>query len=321
MPGENDKKMTVLQKLDARKEEREKKKKTDHVALNVLVDRFTAEYNQKCKRIEAQISQLETAQPSQREALFLDIKEGINAAQKFLADNSGMLPAYDMAFNKERISKLSEKFQEKQDQLGEKKKFKLRRAPKSDKPGKGKKVSDTKSTVIIPTKQEGVALEGGTDGGMSLADETGKEFTLKSKDVNLKDVNMSNLTNCTVHLYGSPSTVHLNNISRCKLYLGPVQTSIFMDKCVDSEFHIACQQLRAHNSTNCRIYIHVTSRSIIEDCTGMQFAPYDFTYSGIDEDYKLSTLSKEINNWKSVDDFNWLASNEQSPNWNIMKKK
>jgi len=317
MAGDKDeKKITVLQKLDARKEEREnKKKKTDHVALSVLVDQFTSEFNQKCKHIDALISQVEKAPGDQREALFLEIKQSINTAQQFIADNSGMLPAYDMAFNKERLGKLSDKFREVQEQFGEKKKFKLRRGPKSDKPAKEKKAADDKSSQRGPVAKDAVPL----DGGVVVSGETGKELTLKS-EVNLKDVNMSNLTNCTVHIYGSPSTVHLSNLTGCKLYLGPVQTSIFLDACVESEFHIACQQLRAHNSTNCKIYIHVTSRSIIEDCTGMQFAPYDFTYDGIDEDYKVSTLSRDVNNWKSVDDFNWLASNEQSPNWSLMKK-
>jgi len=279
MAGDKDeKKITVLQKLDARKEEREnKKKKTDHVALSVLVDQFTAEFNQKCKNIDALISQVEKSQADEREALFLDIKQSINTAQQFIADNSGMLPAYDMAFNKDRIAKLSDKFQEVQEKFGEKKKFRLRRGPKSDKPAKEKKTADEKSPQIV---SKAVPL----DGGIVVSDETGKELTLKS-EVNLKDVNMSNLTNCTVHIYGSPSTVHLSNLTGCKLYLGPVQTSIFLDACVESEFHIACQQLRAHNSNNCKIYIHVTSRSIIEDCTAMEFAPYDFTYAGIDEDY------------------------------------
>jgi len=72
MAGDNDeKKITVLQKLDARKEEREKKKKkTDHVALSVLVDQFTAEFNQMQKYRFPDITSRECSSRPERNALF-----------------------------------------------------------------------------------------------------------------------------------------------------------------------------------------------------------------------------------------------------------
>lgn len=33
---------------------------------------------------------------------------------------------------------------------------------------------------------------------------------------------------------------------------------------------------------------------------------------------QVAGLSREANNWDKVDDFNWLASKDLSPNWSIL---
>ena len=107
-----------------------------------------------------------------------------------------------------------------------------------------------------------------------------------------------------------------------RIFCGPVSRSIFVNDCLDSELHLACQQLRIHTTINTKFHIHVTSKAIIEDCEELGFAPYDFyVYEGLDADYQQSGLSRETNNWKDVDDFNWLKLDEPSPNWYLIKNE
>ena len=69
-------------------------------------------------------------------------------------------------------------------------------------------------------------------------------------------------------------------------------------------------------------------------------APYNWTYPGMDEDYRQSGLDRTINNWQQVayfialvtsvassckwiyvlqiGDFNWLSTDRPSPNWSIL---
>lgn len=316
MTGNSEKKPSVLEKLEARKAEREKKKldKSDHVSLNVLVDRYSVDFNKLCKDIKEMLAQIEERDTNKRDDLFIEIKQKLNDAQRFVADNSGMLPAYDVASSQDRIKKLNEEFEDMQDQFIVKKKFKLKKGTKNEAKIKPKKELSIKEDIDEDVKS---LL---TESGVQITNKTKETINLNSEDVKLKDINISNIAHCKIIIKGSPSTVHLTNVEDSQIFMGPVATSIFLDKCVRSNFHIACQQLRAHNSTQCDIFIHVTSRSIIEDCTAMTFSPYDFSYPDIEKDYQTSKLSRDINNWDKVDDFNWLSSNEPSPNWNIKKK-
>ena len=54
----------------------------------------------------------------------------------------------------------------------------------------------------------------------------------------------------------------------------------------DSNIHFLLQ-LRVHRTTRSTVCVHVTSSGIIEDCSDMRFAPYNFTYEGIEEHFKV----------------------------------
>eukprot|EP00041_Stephanoeca_diplocostata_P013884 m.248132 g.248132 ORF g.248132 m.248132 type:complete len:165 (+) comp19501_c0_seq32:1247-1741(+) len=147
----------------------------------------------------------------------------------------------------------------------------------------------------------------------------------------------------TVEIAGQPNALHMRDLKSCKVGLlegtlilrsirmlntlfksciqvciGPVSRSLLLHECTGCEFHIACQQLRIHTSTATDFHIHVTSKAIIEDCRDLRFAKYAWTYDGIEEDYRVSGLRRDVNNWDKVDDFNWLNPTEASPNWSIM---
>ena len=97
-----------------------------------------------------------------------------------------------------------------------------------------------------------------------------------------------------------------------------VTSSVFAHDCNECVFAFACQQLRLHSSIDCTIYIHVTSRSIIEDCTKIRVAPYNWSYEDQANHFNLAGLDPKINNWNCVDDFNWLSNEKHSPNWSIL---
>jgi len=99
------------------------------------------------------------------------------------------------------------------------------------------------------------------------------------------------------------STIHIESCSNftinCK-----VNTSIFVNNVKNAEMYVTCQQLRMHKSENTTIHIDCKSRSIIEDSNKIVFTKY------CDE-------TKE-ENYKNVDDFNWLSKVEKSPNFSFL---
>jgi len=141
---------------------------------------------------------------------------------------------------------------------------------------------------------------------------------LSPADVEKKDVVLSSLNGCRVMIQGSPSTVHITAVRECVILCGPSSGSVFVDDCQKSVIVVACHQLRVHRTSDTGFYLHVTSRAIIEDCSAVQFAPYNWSYARLDEDFRKAGLDHTRNNWNAVDDFNWLAADRQSPNWSVM---
>lgn len=113
----------------------------------------------------------------------------------------------------------------------------------------------------------------------------------------------------------------MNNLKHCIVLSGPVGTSIFIENCENCKFLLACQQLRLHSSKRCDIYLHVTSRAIIEDSNCIQFAPYHLFYDQCENDFHKAGLDLNINHWNTIDDFNWLATDKKSPNWDLLDEK
>jgi hypothetical protein len=64
-----------------------------------------------------------------------------------------------------------------------------------------------------------------------------------------------------------------------------------------------------HDAKNVDVYLLCSSRPIIEDCSGVRFAPFDCEIGGGWENVQ--------NLWNQVDDFKWLKS-EHSPNWKVI---
>ena len=149
----------------------------------------------------------------------------------------------------------------------------------------------------------------------TIQDRKGENIVINHDAVLNKDLIISNLDSCSLTIHSSPSTLHMTNIASSTVSIGPLRTSIMIHDSTNSRFSLACQQLRIHTSTQCDFYIHVTSRAIIEDSRQLRFAPFSCKYSVIEEDYATSRLDRNVNNWEIINDFNWLSSNEASPNW------
>ena len=96
-----------------------------------------------------------------------------------------------------------------------------------------------------------------------------------------------------------------------------------------------------HHSSNVDVYLHCTSRPIIEDCSGIRFAELPSAYAkmlgvankntehGSDGDVAESgdggvddveEAGKGENMYRHVDDFKWLKS-DPSPNWSVLEEE
>lgn len=93
-----------------------------------------------------------------------------------------------------------------------------------------------------------------------------------------------------------------------------MSSSVFVEGCRECVFVVACQQLRIHTTTLSAFYVHVTSRSIIEDCSTVTFAPYSWSYPQLDEHFKVCFMGVcawvgVIVSWKLFNCFSIACSN------------
>lgn len=236
--------------------------------------------------------------------------------QKFLNDSMMFLKQYDLRQAQAALQKLQTSITETREEAMPKKKFAFRSRTKA-----ADKVStpDTPSPDAEPgvTTVDGAAASEQT----CFSNMENDRLTKTAEEIQKRDVLLTHLTNCKVRLFGSPSTLHLKHIDSCEILCGPVSSSVFIDQCKNTTLAFPCQQLRTHNTTDTQVYLHVTSRAIIEDCRGVSVAPFTWSYPTLEEDFKVSGLDQDRNNWSQVDDFNWLAAGTPSPNWTVIPEE
>ncbi|KAF7154135.1 hypothetical protein RHSIM_Rhsim01G0133800 [Rhododendron simsii] len=131
------------------------------------------------------------------------------------------------------------------------------------------------------------------------------------------EFSLTGLSSCEVRLMGCLRALFIHKLSDCKVYVGPVFGSVLIEEVEGCVFVLASHQIRIHHARRSDFYLRVRSRPIIEDCSGVRFAPYCLGYDGIDKDLQESNLDEETGNWANVDDFRWLKA-VQSPNWSIL---
>jgi len=295
------------------KSEKSRTEKENKTADREQARSFEVEFQRAKSEI---VSQLQSCSELASEKLAMTkhldkIAETLQVLQKLVTDSQIFLSTYEKRITNEMLNSLQESLKEMQNKFLPRQRFafKTRRKEAEKKDVKGKDETDRVAIPLpTPTNECG------------FMNRTGEELSKTAEEVEGKDVELHRLKDCTVCIRGNPSTVHITGLSNCVVQLGPVLTSVFVDDCERVTFRLACQQLRIHSSSRCTFYVHVTSRSIIEDSKELHFAPYNWRYEGIDKDFESASMDPAISNWKSIDDFNWLALDVQSPNWSILEE-
>ncbi|XP_075719385.1 tubulin-specific chaperone C [Rhinoderma darwinii] len=244
-----------------------------------------------------------------------EVSGRVQRLQKLLNDSMMFLVSYDIRQAQDHITRLQAALETRREQLQPKKKFAFKTRKKETTTAAAAASTDPPPVIRPKEMSAQPAAQCGLQGL------SGQLLFMGSEEIQQKDVQLSQLRDCTITLPGSPATLHMRDLSGCKVLCGPVASSVFVDHCTDCLFTFPCQQLRTHSTKDSRFYLHVTSRAIIEDCSGLLFAPFTWTYPNIQQDYELAGLEQSRSNWDQVDDFNWLLTDVKSPNWNIIPEE
>ncbi|KAM9424058.1 tubulin-specific chaperone C [Pholidichthys leucotaenia] len=299
--------------------ERKKETKESRAVAEEKLEYFSSTFNGERRSVE---ELLFACSGADRAAVTQKLEEATAKTmqlQKFLNDSVVFLTQYELRQAQAALQKLQTSLTETKEKALPRKKFAFK--------ARSKVADFTQTSPVPPPPPEGdtpaessqsCVVDGAAPSRCGFSGMSNESLTMTSQVIQKQDVLLTHLTNCRVRLFGSPSTLHLKHIQGCEILCGPVSSSVFIDHCSSSVLALACQQLRTHNTTDTLVYLHVTSRAIIEDCQGVGFAPFSWSYPTLEEDFVVSGLDRDQNNWNQVDDFNWLAAGTPSPNWTVI---
>lgn len=286
-------------------------------------DYFKDSFLERYRELEFNLLNIQSTQHDNNidlSAKFNKISTSIQELQGYLSSSTLFLPESTVKMCQRRIEQLLLQFEDVKLKLMPKKKFGFRKK-------QANVVTDTSTPTIALKRTISKKDDDADDNKLiqlsnhsriidwTLQQKSNQEFILQNDEVNGKDLTMSSLTNCLIQIIGHPGSLQLSNLNNCIILCGPIARSMFADNCFNCKFVFGCQQFRCHSSQTCDIYMHVTCRAIIEDCIEIHVAPYTFTYSNIEIDFIKAGLDLTKNNWEDVADFNWLSTDNASPNW------
>ncbi|XP_011500072.1 PREDICTED: tubulin-specific chaperone C [Ceratosolen solmsi marchali] len=308
--------------------EKRKEEKQQLIVESEQLSYFKNIFYSRCKTIKDWLDSTESVPDSKLSKIFDNVQSEIIILKTYLFDSKIFLKAYDLRRAQDTLQILENDATQLETKLIPRKKFGFKNRRVFNTSVQSSDVTDDLKDLKIA---ESIATNGvGKQNNKQICNRYGdntcmllgkvdEKLVLDAENVNKNDVLLSDLKRCTVRVYGTPNTLHMVSLVQCTVLIGPVTTSVLVDNCHDSQFAFACQQLRLHTSTNCTIYLHITSRAIIEDSTKIFVAPYNWTYEDQMNHFKLAGLNPKINNWNSIDDFNWLTKEKISPNWSVLE--
>lgn len=278
------------------------------------VDIFLDEFNAKRSDLRLRIEGIETASDATVRIIAQDkidaLIQDYNVLKKTVSEASSFLPSYHSKNAQDSLKTLWAEIDARKEASVPRKRFGFKKQEATIPVVVEVKFDEVDKAIAKSEPQFQVEFHG-------FRDITNQSLAMESEQVDDEDLQLINLTGCTVDLRGSPSTVHLKDITDCTVNIGPAKTSVFISDCTNCKFNICAQQLRIHTTTASEFYACTTSKAIIEDSTQLRFGAYNYVYEGIEKDFQKAAIVKESCFSSDVVDFNWL-SDKPSPNWSAL---
>lgn len=318
----NAKKETILERINKRNKDRQnyidvklEMRNKENLDLEGI-DYFSQTFGDRSKEIKANINNVSVSKPEGSElvrvlsAITVEIQE----LQRYLSNSTIFLPDYKIKASQNVINEISGLADGVRQKLMPKKKFGFNSKKVAPKVVVNPKVIAADKVDLSEKSSISTSVFTWT-----LSNKSNEYILLSPDEVNGKDITISNVTNCFIEVQGHAGSVQISGMDTSTILCGPISRSIFAENCKNSNFAVACQQLRLHSSLGCRLFLHVTCRAIIEDCTKIDIGSYNYTYPQIDCDFAKASLDKSINNYTDIADFNWLSPDVHSPNWQTIE--
>eukprot|EP01102_Stenamoeba_stenopodia_P012043 TRINITY_DN3754_c0_g1_i1.p1 TRINITY_DN3754_c0_g1~~TRINITY_DN3754_c0_g1_i1.p1 ORF type:complete len:304 (-),score=64.82 TRINITY_DN3754_c0_g1_i1:18-872(-) len=245
--------------------------------------------------------------------------EVLRTSKEVASRLASVLPSHSQLQLQQRINNLQREIEARNQQVAPTKKFSFRNRENTTK-NKTQSVSDGGNTITPSAVTSSSISNSPEESAVSVCNRIGLETTITLSEQLKQPVLFSDLTDCKITLKGTEiQSLIGKRLKNCQVSLGEgshVQSSIFLDECMDCVFVMSSQQLRVHNSVRCDFYLYVKSNPIIEESSALRFASFQQCLSSPTNATSTSN-SRDDNKWSQVEDFNWRRAGP-SPNWSLL---
>ena len=102
---------------------------------------------------------------------------------------------------------------------------------------------------------------------------------------------------CDLFVLDWSATVSVDRCSRCRLFIGPCESSVFLRNCDDIRAVVACKQFRTRDVDRLDVLLLTTSQPSVEATSEARFGCFSVHYAGLDEQLHKAGLSPFNNRW------------------------
>lgn len=156
-------------------------------------------------------------------------------------------------------------------------------------------------------------------------DKQNETLSLKPDDVNSRDVQLINIVDCTVVIHGLANTVYIRDLKNTEVTVLLACRAVTITGCSQCRFKLVCQQLRIDSTLNSTFETFTSTKSMLESSKDLEFKQFDLEKQDVVPEDQVSELMLQAmfdenrNNWKSIDDFDWLSPDCPSKNFKIVE--
>ncbi|TEB26814.1 TBCC-domain-containing protein [Coprinellus micaceus] len=259
--------------------------------------KFTAEFQASRLDLETRIAAFTAVPPTSSN--IEDLSTRLAKLSKSLSDAATSLPSYDQRLYSAQVKSIEEKVEAFRTAAKPKLRFAFKRKVVADPVAPPPIASTTAPLGGLVTPNEspaGSSSEGKTRNlpnpelvslpkGLELSNHSKRYLTWADLPLSVTpnsapDLAISNLNRCIVNLLPQTdgrskfSALHIRDLSDCVLLLPLNEGSALIHDVKNCVLVLGCHQFRMHTSTHADVYLHITSKPIIETCSNIRFATY-----------------------------------------------
>lgn len=151
-----------------------------------------------------------------------------------------------------------------------------------------------------------------------ISSRTGEVIVKQAGSIGGEQFNIEECKGCDIFLLDHLACAFIDYCEDCRIFVGPVESSVMLRNCTSCSLVIACQQFRSRDCQDCRTALMCATEPIIETSANMQFACFDFMYFSLRDQLARAGLRLWNNKWWQVYDFN---KDMDRPNWGLLPQE